>query len=177
MRFAFVLLAVAGCITGGGPDQTPMADSGNDEPMADAAVGMPDGNDVVNPDAAVFMCRNREPLANLSSGHHNQGQNCLQGCHNHGFTLAGTLYNAATGGTVVKGGKITVISANGETFDMTSQLNGNFYTKRTVEFPATVIASLCPDVKPMVTKITAANAGCNKTGCHTATGQGRVHVP
>jgi hypothetical protein len=177
MRLAFVLLAVAGCTIGGGPDQTPTVDSGNDEPMVDAAVGMPDGHEVTNPDAAVFMCRNRVPAGNLSSGHHNAGQNCLQGCHNHGFTLAGTLYNAATGGTAVKGGTVTVIAANGETFDMTSQANGNFYTSRTFEFPVTVIANLCPDVKPMTTKVTVANAGCNKTGCHTAAGQGRVHVP
>jgi hypothetical protein len=158
MRLAVVLL-VSACTIGSEPDgQGSGVDSGAGDAMLDAGA---DGNLQGGPDAAVFACRNREPLANLSNGHHNAGQNCLNGCHNHGFSLAGTLYDAPTGGAIVKGGTITVIAANGQTFDVISQLNGNFYTSRAVEFPITVVASLCPDVKPMTTKVTAANAGCN----------------
>ena len=41
-------------------------------------------------------------------GHHNTGKNCFDNCHNHGFTLAGTLYTNATGNTGFAGASITV---------------------------------------------------------------------
>lgn len=159
----------------GGDDGT--GGGGDDSPGPDAGAGTPDGSSVSNPDASVFACRNMVDNATLSSGHHNAGQDCLNGCHNHGFSLAGTLYTTAGGGTPVKGGSITVIDANGQTFDVVSQLNGNFYTTKIVKFPVKVTASMCPDVKPMTSSIPSGSGGCNKTGCHVSGAQGRIHIP
>jgi hypothetical protein len=162
---------------GGPPPGGDDGSGGGDGPGPDAGAGSPDGSSVSNPDAAVFMCRNKVDSALLSDGHHNPGQDCMNGCHNHGFTLAGTLYTTAAGGTAVKGGSITVVDANGQTFDVVSQLNGNFYTIKTVKFPVTVTASMCPDVKPMTSSIPAGSGGCNKSGCHVSGAQGRIHIP
>lgn len=128
-------------------------------------------------DASGFACRDPVPAAQLGSGHHNAGQDCQQGCHNHGFTLSGTMFAAANSTTPVQGATVTVMDANGQTFDVVTQLDGNFYTSRTVAFPVTVIASSCPSVQPMVETIAAGNGGCNKTGCHTTAAQGRIHLP
>jgi len=98
----------------------------------------------------------------------------MQGCHNHGFTLAGTLFNGAA---PVIGASVTVVDANGTTFDMVTQRNGNFYSKTAVTFPVTVTASSCPDVKPMVGSIAAGNGGCNKSGCHAGGATGAIHLP
>lgn len=124
-------------------------------------------------DAATFACRNRV-TAGLGDGHHNPGQDCQNGCHNHGFTLSGTIYSA---GAALSGATITVKDDTNNTFDIVSQANGNFYTINAVVFPITVVASSCPDVAPMASKITAGNGGCNKSGCHVAGAQGRIHLP
>jgi hypothetical protein len=184
MRSLLALLLVAGCTVGGDPgtgggggDDGDGSGRGGDVTQPDGGVDLPDGSSVGGPDAAVFMCRDKVPAANLSNGHHNPGQDCLNGCHNHGFKLAGTLYTTAAGGTVVKGGTITVVDNDGQTFDMVSQANGNYYTTRPVAFPVKVTASMCPDVQPMSSTIPQGSGGCNKSGCHTAGGTARVHVP
>lgn len=184
VRPAFLALLLAGCTVGvggiggpppGGDDGTGGGGGGDVGP--DAGADSPDGSSVSNPDAAVFACRSKVDNTTLSNGHHNAGQDCMNGCHNHGFTLAGTLYTTAAGGTPVKGGSITIVDANGQTFDVVSQLNGNFYTIKPVAFPVHVTASMCPDVKPMAGTIAAGSGGCNKNGCHVAGGQGRIHIP
>lgn len=179
MRAVALVLLLVGCTVGdAGPTDTGGGGGGGDGQLGpDGGTSSDDGSTATGVDAAVFVCRDRVSSDILSNGHHNQGQNCLQGCHNHGFTLAGTLYDAPSGGAAVRGGTITVVDANGQTFDMVSQLNGNFYTTKPVAFPVKVTASLCPDIKPMAGNVTAANAGCNQTGCHTAAAAGRVHVP
>jgi hypothetical protein len=116
-------------------------------------------------------------VASVGSGHHNAGQDCMQGCHNHGFTMSGTLFAAANSTTPVVGASITVKDAQGMTFDMVTQQNGNFYTSNAVTFPVTVIASSCPDVHAMSGSIAAGNGGCNKTGCHAAGAQGKIYLP
>jgi hypothetical protein len=124
-------------------------------------------------ESSMFPCKNAATPS--SNGHHNPGQDCLNGCHNHGFTLAGTLYDAA-GATALPGGSITVKDANGATFDMVAQQNGNFYTSKSIAFPITVYASSCPTSTPMTAAITTGNGGCNKSGCHASGGQGHVHL-
>jgi hypothetical protein len=126
-------------------------------------------------DAAGFACRNK--VASVGSGHHNAGQDCQGSCHNHGFTLAGTVFTAAGSTTAVSGASITVTDSAGKSFDVVSQADGNFYTSQTIKFPVTVTASECPSVAPMVTQITAAMAGCNQSGCHVSGSQGRIHLP
>src|SRR5262245_16680908 len=114
-----VLLVLASACTGtlDSPPGNPTA------PDASTAGGGPDGGgSAVGPDGGAvtaFPCKNAVTTA-LSGGHHNAGQDCLQGCHNHGFTLSGTLYDAA-GTTALPGASITVKDAGGKTFDMVAQ--------------------------------------------------------
>lgn len=126
-------------------------------------------------DAVGFACRNK--VASVGSGHHNPGQDCQGSCHNHGFTLGGTIYAAANTTTPLSGASITLTDAGGKSFDLVSQANGNFYTSQAIKFPVTVIASACPSVAPMVTQVTAAMDGCNQGGCHVTGAQGRIHLP
>ena len=147
------------------------------EIQPDASTQVTTDAGVTNPDASTaFQCRDKQPLTAVGDGHHNPGQNCLNGCHNHGFTLAGTMTTTATSTTPLVGASITVKDANGKTFDMVTQANGNFYTKTAVAFPVTVIASACPSVHQMNASVT--NGGCNRTGCHSATGgAGHITLP
>jgi hypothetical protein len=126
-------------------------------------------------DAVGFTCRNQ--VARVGSGQHNAGQDCQGSCHNHGFTLAGTIYAAANTTTALSGASITITDAGGKSFDVVSQANGNFYTSQAIKFPVTVTASACPSVAPMVTQVTATMDGCNKGGCHVTGAQGRIHLP
>ncbi|HUS30813.1 MAG TPA: hypothetical protein VMZ53_20020, partial [Kofleriaceae bacterium] len=145
----------------------------------DAAVqGMTPDAAVSSPDApsGAFQCRDKQPLTAVGDGHHHPGENCLNACHNHGFTLAGTMTTTATATTPFVGASITVKDANGVTFDMVTQANGNFYTRAVVTFPVTVTASACPSIHAMSGTVTA--GGCNKTGCHSATGgAGHITLP
>lgn len=126
---------------------------------------------------AAFACKDKV-VTGIGSGQHRAGQDCQSNCHNHGFTLSGTLYANAAGTTPMVGASITVQDAMGKTFDMVSQQNGNFYTSQSVTFPVTVTASSCPDVKPMVAKVAATGAGCNMSGCHTpGAGAGAINLP
>jgi hypothetical protein len=47
-----------------------------------------------------------------------------------------------------------------------------------VAFPVTLITSECPTAINRMTATVPSGQGCNRTGCHTASGgAGRVHVP
>lgn len=167
---AACLAAVAACVgqpttTPGPPDArgTPDGRPGGDAPL-------PDG-------PGEFTCRNKITMG-LDNGHHNPGQDCQQSCHDHGFFMSGTMYSSASGGPPVVGASITFIDANGVTGDMQTNLNGNFWWSLPVAFPVKIIASMCPDIQPMVMMVDAAGAGCNKGGCHSGGGSpGRVHLP
>jgi hypothetical protein len=175
MLLAFASACVPGSIEGGGtpsPSGSP-GPGGGDQPDA-STVTTTDGSTGGSADAS--NCK--QPVtANLTSGHHNAGQDCMNGCHNHGFTLAGTLFASSAGGTPVVGGTVTVTDSAGKTFDMVSQQNGNFYTSNAITFPITIVGSRCPDTQMMASQVTAGNGGCNKTGCHTAGAQGYIHLP
>ena len=145
----------------------------------------PDAGTTNHPDAAVMVdagpqlpaCKNQQPSP--GSGHHNAGQNCMSSCHFHGFTLAGTLYTSPTGSTPIAGGVITVKDASGQTFDIVSQDNGNFYTSNPVQFPVKVYASDCQvsqTSQVMTASISSSQSGCNMSGCHTTSAQGHVNI-
>ena len=110
-----------------------------------------------------------------TSGHHNAGQACL-GCHNGNgatlFTFAGTLYNAATGGSTIAGATIEVIDSAGTTARIVTSSNGNFYTSQSLTPPFTTRASGCPNDIAMQSKATG---DCNSSGCHSSAM--RVHLP
>ena len=118
-------------------------------------------------------CINQQ--ASPGSGHHNAGQDCQNGgCHNHGFTIAGTLYSSINGGNPVVGATIHVVDANGTPLDLVTMDNGNFYTSTAVTFPITVLATSCPNIQHMTATV-APGPSCNKSGCHTSTN--RIHLP
>ena len=116
-------------------------------------------------------------LATVGDGHHNAGPDCQGGCHDHGFTVSGTLYTSPAGIAPMVGATITLVDANNKSVDAVTQKNGNFYTTELLVFPVMTRASLCPDHVDMNAKI-AAKSGCNAVGCHTANvGQGPIHLP
>jgi hypothetical protein len=147
----------------GKDDVAPDAATGNGGAGgSDGGVGIPE-----------FACRERVTTG-IGDGHHNAGLDCMGSCHNHGFSLAGTLYTSATGSKPVVGASITVVDGAGNTLDMVSQQNGNFWTKQVLVFPVKVTASLCPDVRKMPVAVPA-KTGCNK--CHQIGAVGRIHLP
>ncbi len=182
MRWIALALAVTACTgvidsspgAGGGTGGSGSNTGGGDGPDA-AMVAMADASTTT--DAPAVACKTQVPANQLSSGNHNAGQDCMNGCHNHGFTLAGTLFTSSAGVTTIAGGTITVTDAGGHTFDVVSQLNGNFYTSTQVTFPVTVVASECPNTLAMSGSIPSGSGGCNRTGCHTTAAQGRIHLP
>ncbi len=172
-----VICACTGDITGGGG--TPPNNPGGPDASTGSGSGSGSGSNQMDAgvtlDAPAFACRNK--VTTYGSGHHNAGQNCMSSCHDHGFSLAGTLYSAVNGTTPQAGATITAIDANGATIDLVAQQNGNFYTTQAVAFPVSVTASECPTIAPMTSKVTSADGGCNKSGCHVAGAVGVIHLP
>jgi hypothetical protein len=111
-------------------------------------------------------------VASPGSGKHHAGEDCL-GCHDtqsKHWTVAGTLYSAATGGTAVAGATIEVVDATGKVVKLTTYTNGNFYTTTAVTKPLKVRATKCPTSLPMAGAVT--DGSCN--GCHNSSM--RVHL-
>jgi len=165
-------IAPSGGPPGGGTGPDASTQGGVDAPgggMIDAPLGSGSGS-------GSNGCKN-QVTTGLGDGHHNPGQDCQNACHNHGFTLSGTIYTSVNSNTAVTGASITVTDANGQSFDMVSQLNGNFWTSQAIAFPITVKASSCPAIVAMSGQVTQGNGGCNKSGCHTSGAQGHIHLP
>lgn len=172
----FMVVVLSGCvgqIESGGDNGTTVPDAG----AGGGGGGGTGGSGMI--DAGVpapgFACRNT--VASVGSGNHHPGEDCQGACHNHGFTLGGTIFSAANSATPLIGATVTAVDAAGKTVDIVSQRNGNFYTSQAITFPVTVTASACPNVAPMITKVTATMDGCNKGGCHVAGAQGVIHLP
>lgn len=119
----------------------------------------------------------RQPVTGYGTGEHNTGRNCMDGCHNHGFTLAGTLYTGALNNTGYAGATITVKDSANRTIDVVVQANGNFYTSQAISFPAIVMASACPQGTKMNAQI--GSGACNTAACHAQVGgaAGQIHLP
>lgn len=167
-------MGLAGCIGSVGGDGT-----GSSNSTIDAASGTPvDAPKLMWVDAAPGTGNNL-PCKNLVSpapqnGHHNTGQSCFQSCHNHGFTVAGTLYTNATGNTGFGGATISLTDNNGAKIDIVVNSDGNFYTSQAVAFPALTIASACPSAVKM--PLATANGNCNASNCHATTAN-QMHLP
>jgi hypothetical protein len=167
---AAIPLVVASCIgdvpTGGGGAIDAAVSDGRADAQAirwiDAAPGT--GNNL--------PCEN--PVMPVpQNGHHNTGKSCFQSCHNHGFTLAGTLYTNATGNTGFGGATISVTDAANKTIKVVVNSNGNFYTSDSLTFPVLVIASSCPSAKRM--NGSTPNGNCN--ACHVGGTNDQMHLP
>ena len=131
------------------------------QPTGDAPPGSPD---------AAPMCKAANSLH--TDGHHNPGQDCMNSCHFHGFSVAGTLMQA-DGHTPAVGATVTLVDNNGATQDMVVGTNGNFYTFLPPAFPIRLTSSLCPSVQVMTAS--AAKGGCNAGDCHGGS-QGLAHL-
>ena len=119
---------------------------------------------------AAPMCKAANSLH--TDGHHNPGQDCMNSCHFHGFSVAGTLMQA-DGHTPAVGATVTLVDNNGATQDMVVGTNGNFYTFLPPAFPIRLTSSLCPSVQVMTAS--AAKGGCNAGDCHGGS-QGLAHL-
>jgi hypothetical protein len=108
-------------------------------------------------------------------GHHEPGKSCFQSCHNHGFTVAGTLYTNATGNSGFGGATVTIIDANNVTKKLVVNSNGNFYTKEAVAFPVLTLASACPSATKM--NASSPDGNCNAGGCHPGGSNQQIHLP
>ncbi len=164
-----------GNMNGNGPDASNNGSNNNNNPDAGN-----NGSNSNNPDSGTtsgFQCKNQ--VSSYGSGHHNPGQDCMQ-CHSD-FSVAGTLYTTATGSTAIAGATITIKDGSGQTEDLVTQANGNFYSFNSHSFPITVWASDCQvsqTAQMMVSQVQASsNGGCNMSGCHRTTGQGHIHLP
>jgi hypothetical protein len=176
------LVLAAGLASWMGCENSITANGQADAPVSDGRVVVradaPRHGDAATTVDAGFTCRDQVTTGN-TNGHHNAGMDCMDSCHDHGFTIAGTLYSDAAGTQIVSGATISVYDAFGNEFDVVSQTNGNFYTAFALEQPLTIFASECPTIQMMSMQITAdAQTGCNQTSCHASNASpGRVHLP
>ncbi len=170
-----VVVAFGGCTLGAppsGPSDAPAGGDGMGSSLIDAGairwVDAPPGQS------------NNLPCKNIVSpaptlGEHNPGKSCFQSCHNHGFTLAGTLYTNATGNTGFAGATISIVDAQNKTLDIVVNSNGNFYTRQALSFPVLVLASACPSAVKM--EGSTPNGQCNAAGCHVGGTSSQMHLP
>ena len=164
------LLVLAACSIGN--DTTGGPGPGN-HPDAAADSHGPIWADASNGSGSNGPCK--QPVTTYGDGHHNAGRDCEQGCHNHGFTVAGTVYTSVNNNTAFPGATITLTDAQNREVDIVTQANGNFYTSAAVAFPVTVRASSCPLGTSMVAQVTSGH--CNSAGCHAQTGGTQIHLP
>jgi hypothetical protein len=106
----------------------------------------------------------------------------MNSCHDHNFTVAGTVYTTSGGSTPAAGATVTVIDAKNNKTNLVVQSNGNFYGSPLVTFPLTVYASSCPTLTPMTATVASNDlsvaVGCNNTSCHASGGNpGVMHLP
>lgn len=171
VRAVLAASLVAGCTTGDLPPPSGPGDAGGSgDGRVDAGalqwVDAPPGTGNNLP------CKNVvSPAPDL--GRHNPGKSCFQSCHNHGFTLAGTLYTNATGNSGFAGATMSFIDAANNAFDIVVNANGNFYTNRAISFPVLVIASSCPSAVRM--QGSSPNGNCN--ACHVGSTSDQMHLP
>ena len=168
MKLLAIVVFVSSACTG---DISTVGNTSVDAPTITTPIDAP----AAPPIDAPSLCK--PAVATVGDGHHNAGQDCQGGCHDHGFTLSGTLYNSPAGIAPMVGATVTIVDKNSKSVDAVSQANGNFYTTEILVFPVQVKASSCPDHIAMAGAVVA-KSGCNSVGCHTANvGQGVIHLP
>lgn len=170
------LSALCACVGGVGGDGNGGGSGSGSGSGIDAAIDAPK---LMWVDAATgtgnnLPCENQVPDGQLVDGKHEPGNSCFQGCHNHGFTLAGTLYTSPTSNSPRRGATITVTDSNNKTIKIVTALNGNFYTSEALAFPVLVMASACPSAVKMNVAVAATGRACNS--CHMG-GNMQMYLP
>ena len=171
---ALLAVSLAACTSGDVPPGGPQDAGTSDGPRVDARTGGVQWVDAAPGTMNNLPCEN-QVLPAPQNGNHFPGQSCFQSCHNHGFTVAGTLYTNATGNTAFGGASITIIDANNVTRKMVVNSNGNFYTRDAVAFPVLTIASSCPSATRM--EASSPNGNCNAGNCHPGGSPQQIHLP
>ena len=168
--------------TGGTTGGTP---AGHPDAGSDAAAGAT-GPTPPTTTSAVFANAPAFAAGTGVSGHHNAGQDCNQGCHNHGFTIAGTLYDSA--GAAIGGAEVRLVDSTGQVISIytaTGGSQGNFYSKTKFVGPAHIGVRNATGTQTMVTAIQStaqapASTGGACSACH-CTGGGctiaAIHLP
>lgn len=166
------VLVLVGCTSG-----VPDPGSGDDGPAHDGGLdarGGPIWADAPVGEGGMGDCKPRGPLT--GDGHHFPGKDCTDGsCHNHSFTLAGSVYTGANNNSSYAGAIVTLRMANNQTIELVAASNGNFYTSQPISYPLTVRISACPYGTSMVATVT--RGGCNAVGCHAQVGGAQIHLP
>lgn len=148
----------------GASSPPPAKDSGSKPPPTDSGSPAQTG---VFADAPPFAAQSG------GSGHHNSGKNCMNGCHDHGFTFAGTLFK---NGQPLPSAEVRLVDKNGAAISVYSGTNGNFYSFVSFASPAEVGARDATSVVNMVAAVQGATVGCN--GCHVGGGTAPpIHLP
>jgi hypothetical protein len=113
-------------------------------------------------------------VSQTAGGTHNAGKNCMGGCHNHGFTFAGTVTNGA--GQGVGGAEVRLVDANNKAISVYTGSNGNFHSSSSWVAPAKVGVRNAAAKVLMVSVLQSTQGGCN--GCHITGGtQSPIHIP
>ncbi|MBF0275386.1 MAG: hypothetical protein HQK84_09170 [Nitrospinae bacterium] len=109
---------------------------------------------------------------NENEGTHYPGWACLD-CHKNGtaaseerFGIGGTVYTASNGVTPVQGATVTVRSSAGQTYSMTTDSKGNFYSKTIPSGTLTISIAKGTASASMVTQ--QSNGNCNTSSCHAS---------
>jgi len=143
---------------------------------------------VVVAPSSVFSKAAPFSLGTPVDGNHEAGHDCMSSCHNHGFTLAGTLFDA--NGAGVGGAEVRLVDANGKVISVYTDnrggsSQGNFYSSQAFVGPAHVGTRNATNLQDMHTAIqstaqTPASTGgacnachCTGTGCTVAP----IHLP
>jgi len=155
---------------------------------ADAGAGGADGGAVSPPisSSSVFAKAAPYSMGQPVGGKHNAGQDCMSGCHNHGFTFSGTLYDS--NGAGIGGAEVRLVDANGKAISVYTAVGGaqgNFYSSQSFAGPAHIGVRDATNTKDMLTPIQTMSQPPASTGgacgaCH-CTGGGctvaRIHLP
>jgi hypothetical protein len=170
-------------MTGGATGGTP---AGHADAGPDAAAGATGPTTPPVTGSGVFASAPPFAAGTGVSGHHNAGQDCNQGCHNHGFTIAGTLFNAAGAG--IGGAEVRVVDSTGQVISVytaTGGSQGNFYSKKSFVGPAHIGVRSASGTQTMITAIQStaqapASTGGACSACHCAGGGctiAAIHLP
>lgn len=129
---------------------------------------------------AIYACK-PQVTSGLGDGYHLPGTDCQSACHDHGFTISGTIFTDATGTTPYPGATVTIRDKNLKMFSAVTETNGNFWTMETFDYPFRAWVTSCPDTAIMsdtVDKNTGLGTSCNQGVCHNnAAGQGVITLP
>ena len=173
-RALAVFVVLVGCdvgeYEGPPPPGAPMPPGGGGGTSPDASDVEPPPAPDAAPAAEPIPIPCEEPDPTPSGGEHNAGQACIV-CHAAEeeaplFTIAGTLFASPSEDAPKVGATIVVLDAMGVERKLVTRTDGSFWSTQGYVFPVQVMATSCPDARPMIAPVDAAGGDCNS--CHDA---------